>query len=599
MVDRVSILTRIAPDGLKVSPRLAESLKQLRIQSFGYPVTVELLGEGYYAGTYVTFARYLGEVIAFLSADPYSKDEKELFGGLPSFGDGAHVSRGIQGKAAVWRGKLYPEWIVGLFRPGGTVTAPIHLGKVLKSTVKGPFKAKLTGIATMEANWGRDNAVPDCREYVTRIWSPVGPAAGTGTIFTQQTASDAPLEIGCLGHFVGNGETVRFINPDEFLKKITEAFRFTNEPSPNGVKIGSLRQYEKKVIPFKPGDVIDTAASEILLPGFIRAGELAVISGGPKVGKTLMTKEMVIAGALGEECVFGRFTRPIRSLYFSLEGQEDDVAPGFAAICYERGWDATKLMESLSIIALDGKRPGILNVAAGIIDYLHESPEPFDLIAIDNFKALLPTGVDDSHAPTVKAVFSSLMELRNAVAPAAILLIMHQPKETKDITDGVSCVYGPVDIGAMVETGIGIGRVTPRRLKRNGKATVAEDMTDAPPLDLVVTARNLPPLKRRLIKRTARTWQMESRGSGGANGGQANNPVIGVQPEQAGNAKLQPILDDVKRLLLEHSVDGITRTDILAAVKKRQGIVREAIDWLVIHGEALLDDGRYFPRQSA
>lgn len=155
-----------------------------------------------------------------------------------------------------------------------------------------------------------------------------------------------------------------------------------------------------------------------LVPGWIAAGDVAVIAGDGGIGKSTTVAALALALACGLDWCGITPVRSVRVLYFDEEQSDDELARIFLRLLPL----GTAPPETLRVACGQG-----INLLAGIERLERELREHRPtLVVLDSVQQTF-AGVDENSATAVGALFAELFRLRNLYG-CAFLLVHHLKK---------------------------------------------------------------------------------------------------------------------------------------------------------------------------
>ena len=211
-----------------------------------------------------------------------------------------------------------------------------------------------------------------------------------------------------------------------------------------------------------------------LVEGLIASGDIAVLYGAPKTGKSFLAVDLAVALSNGDGW-FDRAVSPAKVLYWAGEDFSGLIARRTACARHKGGCgvfsidndplslapsQATDTVDALATILRYELAPSRLEDPN---DYVSLPP----VLIIDTW-AMLTASMDENSGKDMSAAMAALRELQARVSNLTIIIIHHAGKDGSRGMRGHSSLLAAVDVAIEVDkSSKGLGRWTVRNARRN------------------------------------------------------------------------------------------------------------------------------------
>jgi DNA-binding transcriptional ArsR family regulator len=187
---------------------------------------------------------------------------------------------------------------------------------------------------------------------------------------------------------------------------------------------------------------------EFLIEGLLAKGNLAILGGRPKSGKSFLGLQAAMCIDTGA-AFLGRETLKSKVLYYALEDGQRRVQSRARLI----NWQPNQAAVLFKIANLDdgagGPGPGINEI------WEHFIKEGFDLVIIDTLIAAMSGRTDERDNSSMGAIINALAGVAHS-ADKAILILHHtgksiNPDDIFSTLRGASAIRGGYDVGLILE----------------------------------------------------------------------------------------------------------------------------------------------------
>lgn len=182
-----------------------------------------------------------------------------------------------------------------------------------------------------------------------------------------------------------------------------------------------------------------------LVPRLIAQGQLVLLGGRPKGGKSWLVLQLVHCVDTGRPFL-GKETKVARALYIALEDGERRVYQR----CQLLQWQPRQAAVLFQVGRFDGPEglpgPGLAQVERLALDY--------DLIIIDTLIATLSGGINENDNTRMGLIINELARIAHHT-DTAVVLVHHTSKSNSDdifnTLRGASAIRGGYDVGLLLE----------------------------------------------------------------------------------------------------------------------------------------------------
>lgn len=182
-----------------------------------------------------------------------------------------------------------------------------------------------------------------------------------------------------------------------------------------------------------------------LVPGLIAQGQLVLLGGRPKGGKSWLVLQLVQCVDIGQPFL-GKETRTARALYIALEDGERRVYQR----CQLLKWQPDQADVLFHIARFDGP-DGLAGPGLAQIDRL---AQVYDLIIIDTLIATLSGGINENDNTRMGLIINELARIAHNY-DTAVILVHHTGKSNSDdifnTLRGASAIRGGYDVGLLLD----------------------------------------------------------------------------------------------------------------------------------------------------
>jgi hypothetical protein len=204
------------------------------------------------------------------------------------------------------------------------------------------------------------------------------------------------------------------------------------------IEVGNLRSRFRV---FRPSELLARPKPRWLVEGMLVEGELAVVYGPPKAGKTFLVLDMALSVATGTEFHGGREVgAPGPVLYVIGEGNDELFGERIRAWCDARG---LPLPDDSFLAVAD--RPDITK-PEDVAELIKAGPRP-RLIILDT---LSRTMVGDENSPSDMAAYVRGCDRLRAQTGAAVVVVHHEGKDASRGPMGHTKLRGALDTSIRV-----------------------------------------------------------------------------------------------------------------------------------------------------
>ena len=218
-----------------------------------------------------------------------------------------------------------------------------------------------------------------------------------------------------------------------------------------------------------------------LVEGLIASGDIAVLYGAPKTGKSFLAVDLAVALSNGDGW-FDRAVSPAKVLYWAGEDFSGLIARRTACARHKGGCgvfsidndplslapsQATHTVDALATILRYELAPSRLEDPN---DYVSLPP----VLIIDTW-AMLTASMDENSGKDMSAAMAALRELQARVSNLTIIIIHHAGKDGSRGMRGHSSLLAAVDVAIEVDkSSKGLGRWTVRNARRNATGATGQ-----------------------------------------------------------------------------------------------------------------------------
>ena len=218
-----------------------------------------------------------------------------------------------------------------------------------------------------------------------------------------------------------------------------------------------------------------------LVEGLIASGDIAVLYGAPKTGKSFLAVDLAVALSNGDGW-FDRAVSPAKVLYWAGEDFSGLIARRTACARHKGGCgvfsidndplslapsQATDTVDALATILRYELAPSRLEDPS---NYVSLPP----VLIIDTW-AMLTASMDENSGKDMSAAMAALRELQARVSNLTIIIIHHAGKDGSRGMRGHSSLLAAVDVAIEVDrSSKGLGRWTLRNARRNATGATGQ-----------------------------------------------------------------------------------------------------------------------------
>lgn len=182
-----------------------------------------------------------------------------------------------------------------------------------------------------------------------------------------------------------------------------------------------------------------------LAPGLIALGQLVLLGGRPKGGKSWLVLQLVQCVDTGQPFL-GKESKTARALYIALEDGERRVYQR----CQLLKWQPRRAAVLFQVARFDGP-DGLVGPGLAQIDRLAQG---YDLIVIDPLIATLSGGINENDNTRMGLIINELARIAHNT-DTAVVLVHHTGKHSSDdifnTLRGASAIRGGYDVGLLLD----------------------------------------------------------------------------------------------------------------------------------------------------
>ena len=215
--------------------------------------------------------------------------------------------------------------------------------------------------------------------------------------------------------------------------------------------------------------------------GLIAVGEIAVLQGAPKTGKSFLTVDLALSLSNGDVW-FDRSTRHAKVLYWAGEDFKGLIARRTACMCQKGGRGVFSICDD-PLSLTHSQATDSLDLLANILRYQLapsrvEEPNKYEslppVLIIDTW-AMLTASMDENSGKDMSAAMAALRQLQTRVLNLTIIIIHHGGKDGSRGMRGHSSLLAAVDVAIEVDrSSKGLGRWTLRNARRNATGATGQ-----------------------------------------------------------------------------------------------------------------------------
>ena len=218
-----------------------------------------------------------------------------------------------------------------------------------------------------------------------------------------------------------------------------------------------------------------------LVEGLIASGDIAVLYGAPKTGKSFLAVDLAVALSNGDVW-FDRSTRHAKVLYWAGEDFKGLIARRTACMCQKGGRGVFSICDD-PLSLTHSQATDSLDLLANILRYQLapsrvEEPNKYEslppVLIIDTW-AMLTASMDENSGKDMGAAMAALRQLQTRVLNLTIIIIHHGGKDGSRGMRGHSSLLAAVDVAIEVDrSSKGLGRWTLRNARRNATGATGQ-----------------------------------------------------------------------------------------------------------------------------
>ena len=211
-----------------------------------------------------------------------------------------------------------------------------------------------------------------------------------------------------------------------------------------------------------------------LVEGLIAVGDIAVLYGAAKTGKSFLAVDLAVALSNGEVW-FDRSINTAKVLYWAGEDFKGLIARRAACTRHKGACGVFSIGDDPLSLA-PSKAADTLDALSNVLSYelapsSLEDPSNYSklppVLIVDTW-AMLTASMDENSGRDMSAAMAALRELQVRVANLTIIIIHHAGKDGSRGMRGHSCLLAAVDVAIEVDkSSKGLGRWTVRNARRN------------------------------------------------------------------------------------------------------------------------------------
>jgi hypothetical protein len=211
-----------------------------------------------------------------------------------------------------------------------------------------------------------------------------------------------------------------------------------------------------------------------LVEGLMASGDIAVLYGAPKTGKSFLAVDLAVALSNGDVW-FDRSISPAKVLYWAGEDFSGLIARRAACTRHKGGCGVFSIgNDPLSLVP--SQAADTVDALTNVLRYelapsRLEDPNNYvslpSVLIIDTW-AMLTASMDENSGKDMSAAMAALRELQARVSNLTIIIIHHSGKDGSRGMRGHSSLLAAVDVAIEVDkSSKGMGRWTVRNARRN------------------------------------------------------------------------------------------------------------------------------------